>query len=137
VFRQRVNQAGLSGCILADSAGTAAYHIGEPPDPRACRVASQRGYDLTGLRARQLDPGDFARFDYIVVMDIDNLRKIARVCPPEYGHKVKLFTEFCSKGACTIEDPYLGGTDDFLYMLDRIEDGVDGLLKHVTREIGN
>jgi protein-tyrosine phosphatase len=135
VFRQHVKQAGLADRILVDSAGTAAYHTSEPPDSRARRVALQRGYDLTGLRARQVDRTDFAEFDYIVVMDLENLRALAPLCPPEHGHKVKLFADYCSTGACTISDPYIGGPDDFAHMLDRIEDGADGLLRHIIREM--
>jgi protein-tyrosine phosphatase len=135
VFRQQVKQAGLSDRIAVDSAGTGAYHIGDPPDPRACRVASQRGYDLTRLRARQVDRNDFAEFDYIVVMDLDNMRALAPLCPPEHGHKVKLFTDYCSTGGPTISDPYTRGPEDFALMLDRIEDGADGLLRHIIREI--
>src|SRR6266571_4230919 len=52
VFRKLAAQAGLAQVILADSAGTHGYHIGEPPDPRAQDAAAKRGYDLSGLRAR-------------------------------------------------------------------------------------
>ena len=135
VFRQHVKQAGFADRILVDSAGTAAYHIGEPPDSRACRVALQRGYDLTGLRARQVEKRDFAEFEYIVVMDLENMRALAPLCPPEHGHKVKLFTDYCSTGACTISDPVIGGPQDFIHMLDRIEDGAQGLLRHIIREM--
>jgi protein-tyrosine phosphatase len=49
-----------------DSAGTADYHVGEPPDRRTVAAARRRGYDLGGLRARQVQSVDFARFKYVL-----------------------------------------------------------------------
>ena len=69
VFRHRVAQAGLADAILADSAGTHAYHVNEPPDRRARAAAQRRGISLDDIRARRVDEGDFARFDYVVAMD--------------------------------------------------------------------
>lgn len=131
VFRQYVKQAGLAQRIVIDSAATADYHVGEPPDPRACRVASLRGYDLTRMRARQVTEQDFAKFDYILTMDVENLRALLRLCPQEHGRKVTLFTDFCSTSRCTIPDPYIGGREGFEHMLDLIEDAAHGLLRHM------
>lgn len=136
VFRQLVKEAGLAEHIVVSSAGTRVGRTGEAPDPRARRVAAKRGYDLTKLRTRRLRKSDFADFDYIVVMDLENMRALAPLCAAEEGHKVKLFTDFCSKGDRTIVDPYFGGEKDFAHMLDRIEDGATGLLHHIMRRLG-
>ena len=135
VFRQYVKQAGLARNIVVDSAGTSDYRIGEAPDARACDVASQRGYDLSGLRARQIEQKDLDEFDYIVAMDVDNIRALAPLCSPEHGRKVSLLTDYCSKPACTVPDPYTGGPEDFVHMLNLIEDAADGLLQHIMREL--
>ena len=135
VFMQHVKEAGLEGRIVADSAGTGDYHVGEPPDERACETAARRGYDLSGLRARQVTRNDFAEFDYILAMDNENLRSLKRFCPPEHGHKVKLFTEYCSQGACAVPDPYGGGPQGFEHVLDLIEDSSHGLLDHLRTEL--
>jgi protein-tyrosine phosphatase len=137
ILRQYVKEAGLSERIVVDSAGSADYHAGEPPDPRACLVAANRGYDLSRLRARQINEHDFARFDYILAMDVKNLRALKRYCPPEYGFKVTLFTDYCSRAVSTIVDPYNGGLDEFVRMLDVMEDAASGLLQHLRREIGD
>ena len=134
VFTQYVKEAGLEKRIVADSAGTGDYHIGEPPDARACEAAARRGYDLRKLRARQVNRDDFTKFDYILAMDNDNLRALKRFCPPEHGRKVMLFTEFCSTGACAVPDPYGGGPDGFERVLDLIEDAARGFLDHVREE---
>ena len=52
--------------IELDSAGTADYHVGEPPDRRTVAAARRRGYDISGLRARQVQPADFDRFDFVL-----------------------------------------------------------------------
>src|SRR6187455_119567 len=62
--------------IEVDSAGTADYHVGEPPDRRTVAAARRRGYDLSGLRARQMQPADFDRFDYVLAMDRGNLAEL-------------------------------------------------------------
>src|SRR3990170_5020709 len=79
VFRHSVQQAGLEHLIECDSAGTHDYHIGEPPDVRAQRAASRRGYDMSGLRGRQVGRKDFERFDYVLAMDGHNLALLARI----------------------------------------------------------
>src|SRR4030095_8242179 len=59
--------------LEVDSAGTADYHVGEPPDGRTIVAARRRGYDLSGLRARQVTSADFSAFDYVLAMDRANL----------------------------------------------------------------
>lgn len=131
VFRHYVREAGLEGEIESDSAGIGDYHIGEPPDLRACRHAAQRGYDLTPLRARQVRKQDFADFDYVLAMDEDNVRMLKRWCPREHAHKLKLLSDFCSTGACEVPDPYAGGPQGFELVLDLVEDAAQGLLRHI------
>lgn len=81
VFRQRVEQAGLGSRIEIDSAGTGDWHVGKAPDSRACAAAGKRGYRLTALRARQVQPEDFLRFDLILAMDHDNLARLEALRP--------------------------------------------------------
>ena len=69
VLRAKLQQSGLQGRVVVDSAGTHNYHPGEPPDTRTQRHAAQRGYDLSDLRARQITDADFARYDLILAMD--------------------------------------------------------------------
>jgi len=62
----------LHDLVAVDSAGTHAYHVGEPPDSRAQLTAQRRGVDLSTLRARRVDVSDFEHFDYVLAMDRDN-----------------------------------------------------------------
>jgi protein-tyrosine phosphatase len=68
VFRYHAEQAGLAGRLEIDSAGTHAYHVGEPADHRARAAAERRGMSLDGIRARRVSAQDFQRFDYIIAM---------------------------------------------------------------------
>jgi protein-tyrosine phosphatase len=115
-----------------DSAGTHNYHPGEAPDPRSQAHALRRGYDLSDLRARQLQPRDFAAAQLILVMDWDNLKRVQALCPPEYQHKLRRLTEFCQHhDSPVVPDPYYGEAGGFDSVLDLVEDACDGLLHHV------
>ncbi len=136
VFRQLVDQAGLSQHIVIDSAGTHNYHPGEPPDTRSQRHAARRGYDLSDLRARQLIRSDFDQTDLLLAMDWDNLALAESMCPPIHQRKLRRFTEFCVKhDAAVVPDPYYDGDAGFEHVLDLIEDASAGLLIHITQRL--
>lgn len=85
-FRAEAAKAGLQ--VTADSAGTADYHVGEAPDPRAIRTAARFGVDISGYRGRQATAEDFQRFTHIFAADHSNLRNLQRMSrsriPPGY-----------------------------------------------------
>lgn len=133
VFRQKVQALGLADHITVDSAGTHNYHPGSPPDNRSQAHASLRGYDLSDLRARQVVPEDFDRYDLILVMDHDNQRNVLGVCPPAHHSKVQRLTTYCVRhNSPVVPDPYYGGGQGFEHVLDLIEDACDGLIRHLA-----
>ena len=135
VFRRAVESAGLEQKILIDSAGTHDYHVGHPPDRRTQLAAVQRGYDLAGLRARQVTRKDFVEFDYIVAMDRDNLSELRRLAPPQHHGKLSLFMEYASaRRGEEVPDPYYGETQGFELVLDMAENAAAGLLEHIKKE---
>lgn len=132
VFRHLVERQGLGGKIVIDSAGTHDYHIGDPPDARSQAAAAHRGYDLSGLRARQITAGDFTEFDYVLAMDDANLHLLRQQCPDEYRGRLKLFLEFAGDcGLREVPDPYYGGAQGFERVLDLVENAAQGLLRHI------
>ena len=135
VFRHLVEQEGLADRVLIDSAGTGEWHVGAPPDARACKAAANRGYDLTKLRARLVTRQDFETFDYVLAMDDENVRALERIAPRELRHKIRLFTAFGSKRAAGVPDPYGGGPHGFEVVLDLVEDAAQGLLRRVRSEL--
>ena len=129
IFRKLVAEAGMSETILADSAGTHGYHIGEPPDRRAQASAADRGYDLSSLRARRVERADFQRFDLIVAMDRGHFTILSRMAEPSAAHKLKLMMSYAGGfEEEDVPDPYYGGPQDFERVLDMLEDAARGLL---------
>lgn len=134
VFEHQVAEAGLSDSFEADSAGTAAWHIGRPPDARSVSVAARRGIDLTAQRARQVTQEDFARFDLILAMDHANLAALREIVPNEHSHKIELFLDSVPDGPQReVPDPYYGGDDGFEQVLDLVEDGSRTLLARLNQ----
>jgi protein-tyrosine phosphatase len=112
-----------------DSAGTADYHIGAPPDPRSQRAALRRGIDISDLRARRITVEDFARFDLILAMDADNLRELQALRPRNSHAAVKLFLEYAPNGRLSdVPDPYYGDAAAFEEVLDLTTAAARGLL---------
>ncbi len=137
VFRDMVEAAGLAGRVQVDSAGTHAYHVGEPPDRRSTQAARQRGFELKDLRARKLTATDFQEFDLLLAMDRGHLDLMARACPPEYRQRLALFLSFAPQLKLQdVPDPYYGPGDGFERVLDMIEAGSAGLLAHVRDRLG-
>ena len=132
VFSQQVANAGLSGLIDVDSAGTSGWHINEPPDSRSSAEAADYGYDLSFIRSRKVEPEDYVRQDLLLAMDQNNLDDMRRDCPPEHRHKIKLFLEFASDlSTGEVPDPYYGGDEGFTRVLTLVETGGMALLQHL------
>ena len=124
VFRQLVDAAGLAANIATDSVGTGSWHIGDSPDPRAVAAAKARGYDLTPLRGRQLQQGDFESFDLLLAMDQGHYDHLADRCPSGAIERIRMFLELTpDTGRTNVPDPYYGGMEDYELALDLIERG--------------
>src|SRR5262245_18555108 len=114
VFRAIVERDAPKLNIEIDSAGTAGYHIGAPPDPRTQEAARRRGYDLSVLRARQVALSDFEHYDLILAMDRENVANLQAVAPSAARQKVKLFLEYITdRDTHEVPDPYYGGPNGF------------------------
>lgn len=134
VLEKFINNEGLSEIIEVDSAGTGDWHIGEAPDRRSAAAAAQRGYDLSPFRARQVQPTDFERFDYILAMDRQNLKELRALSPQAHKTKLRLLLDFADSGHDAVPDPYYSGQDGFELVLDLVEDACRSLLRHIKRE---
>ena len=134
VFRHYVERAGLAEFILIDSAGTHDYHIGEPPDTRTQHAARQRGYEMGGLRGRQVQSADFERFDYVLAMDKANLVILQYLTPRGCKTKAQLFLDYARHHKeSEVPDPYYGGVQGFEHVLDMVEDAAQELLQHIRQ----
>ena len=119
VFRHLLKREAPQLRVEVDSAGTADYHVGDPPDPRSQRAALGRDIDMSGLRARQISPEDFMRFDFILAMDRDNLDDLRGLRPADSRAQLKLFLEY-AQGFDDLDmpDPYYGDAGAFERVLD-------------------
>ncbi len=119
-----------------DSAGTAAYHVGQAPDARTRAAALRRGYDLSLLRARVVEPRDFDQFDLILAMDRENLSELRGRAPRSAHERIRLFLEFAPElGATDVPDPYYGAANGFEEVLDLVEAASRGLLRHLRQSM--
>ena len=123
--------------IEFDSAGTADYHVGEPPDRRTVAAARRRGYELAHLRARQVQPDDFDRFDFVLAMDRANFAELSDRRPRSATARVGLFLEYAPEtGFAEVPDPYYGGVEEFERVLDLCEAAARGMLASLVNEKG-
>lgn len=128
VFRAKVAHRGLERLFSIDSAGTSDWHIGSPPDNRSAAAAKERGISMEGLTARQLEPADFDRFDYIWAMDKTNLRDAEALQPASSKARLELFMSYATDWPNEVPDPYYGGNQGFERVLDMLEDASDCFL---------
>jgi protein-tyrosine phosphatase len=136
VFRKLVEQHGLLDQIEIDSAGTHAYHVGSPPDERAQQAASRRGINMSDMRGRRIDEGDFYIFDYVLAMDESNEYHLREMAPAEEIHKIELFLNYApQRSESEVPDPYYGGHTGFEKVLDMIEDASEGLLADIKSRL--
>ncbi|NCY17226.1 MAG: low molecular weight phosphotyrosine protein phosphatase [Actinobacteria bacterium] len=141
IMRALVEQAGLSRQIHIDSAGTASWHRGEPPDARAVAEAARRGVELQS-RASSFHRGDTHAYDLVLAMDHSNLADLHDLTPePELRGRIMLLRSFDpALGADdphdgAVPDPWAGGPDGFAEVYDLIEAACAGLLEHLRTDL--
>jgi protein-tyrosine phosphatase len=136
VFRELVQQECVGARFDIDSAGTTDYHAGESPDARTVEVAARRGLQLAH-EARRVTELDFERFDYVVVMDRNNLASVQRLAERVRSKaEVHLLRSFDPEagGELDVPDPYFGGSRGFEDVHDMVERACRGLLAHIRSE---
>lgn len=134
VFKHIIESRGLAGFFEVDSAGTHAYHVGEPADKRMKAHASKRGYQLTSI-SRKFEPNiDFDYFDLIIGMDDENIRNLKIKARNDADlMKIHKMTDFRKTfNYSEIPDPYYGGAEGFELVIDLLEDSCEGLLEKLA-----
>lgn len=115
-----------------DSAGTLAYHQGEPADPRMIKHAGERGYKVDSV-ARKITEDDLEFFDVILVMDYNNrLDTLDLAKNTEQVNKVVLMTQFANADneVDQIPDPYYGGEEGFDHVIDLLEECIRNMINY-------
>jgi len=134
LFRTRIGALGLADRFNADSAGTADYHIGEPPSTPAVRIAAEHGIDISPLRARRLERADFGRFDFVIAMDGGHLRAIRALAPKASRARLGLLLDYApDQRLREVPDPYYGDDEDYRRTFALIAAGIDGLVRALVQ----
>lgn len=130
-FRAAAGAAGLN--VRIDSAGTAGYHIGDPPDPRAIRTAARHGVDIAGYRGRQAEPQDFAAFTHIFALDRHNLRDLEAIAPLHHNAQLGLLLDLVSgREGDPVADPYYGDEEGFEVTWAEVSAAAQALVARLT-----
>ena len=130
-FRAEAERQGLD--VEVDSAGTGDWHVGRSPDPRATAVARRNGVDISHLRARQVAPDDFLRFDHIVALDAENFANLKRLEPNGAKAQLSLLLDHVEgrKGEA-VADPYYGESEHFEVTWRDVTEGARGLARKIA-----
>jgi len=131
LFRFFIQERGLAGKYQLDSAGTSAYHVGEPPDRRMRQVAGEHGFEYTG-KARQFKRGDLDAYDLIIAMDESNYRNLASLAWEQgQAEKIHMLRAFDPQGSADLDvpDPYYGGLEGFQVTFQIVKRSCEGLLE--------
>jgi len=132
VMRKLVAEQGREDEFVIDSAGTGAWHVGNPPDSRATAAAAARNIPLES-RARQVTVDDFDEYDLIIAMDSDNQEDLVRLTGGD-DSKVRLLRDYADGGGKGVPDPYYGGDDGFEEVLDIVVRNSAALLEEIDRQ---
>jgi protein-tyrosine phosphatase len=136
VMRSVLREAGLDSRVEVDSAGTGAWHVGEPADSRARAAARRRGIELQSI-ARQVTREDLDDFDLVLAADAENQRALLGLAGDDRGRRVKIrrLREFdpvsVRTGELDVPDPYYGAAGGFDEVLDIVDAACRGLLAEI------
>ena len=131
ILKSKVNHLDVE----VDSAGTAAYHIGEQPDIRSIEIAKKYGIGLSNQRARQFSINDFDEFDKIYAMDTSNYANIIALARDESDRdKVDLIlNESNPKSFESVPDPYYGGSNGFQDVFQMLDDACNKIVENLEK----
>lgn len=136
VVDKHLHLAGLSEIISTESAGTHGYHVGEPPDQRAQAAALDLGLDISQDLSRQLNKEDFHHFDFILVMDERNRADALRLAPRDAKASLRLIMDYAPEyGLSEVPDPYYGGDEGFLRVLDMLDHAAQALVIELRQHL--
>ena len=134
-FSRACEEAGLD--CRVDSAGTADWHRGKPPDARAQAIALRNGCDISGLRARQVGPRDFHDFTHVLALDHDNLRRLRDLKPEGAAARLSLLLDHLpGREGEAVADPYYGDDSGFAATWAEVSNAAQALVSSLARTPG-
>ena len=137
VLAHRLDQEGLSDRVRVDSAGTGAWHEGEPPDPRSVAAAARHGIPLRGGR-RLGRVGACRGFACSLTVWEPNPGAWRYLeSESDGGAALSLFRAFDphQDGDLDVPDPYYGGPDGFDLMFEMVDRTCAAFVEHLLSEL--
>jgi protein-tyrosine phosphatase len=136
VFQHLVNERELQPYFYIDSAGTSAWHIGEPANSKSRQTASKHGIELNS-RARKFEPADLEEYDLILAMDRENLQNIRQLDNQNrFSDKIQLMRDYDPQpGDDEVPDPYYGGMDGFQHVFEVVRRSCEALLDELEESL--
>ena len=132
-FLSIVSKQELSDFFEIDSAGTHAYHIGNPPDSRSQQTARKYGIDLSNQRARQVHESDFYYYDHIIAMDTDNIEILKSISPTDSQSQIKLLLDYLPDASLqSVPDPYFEGKFDEVF--EMVYEACTSFLENIVKK---
>lgn len=127
ILREKYRQKGISATV--DSCGFESFHIGDPPDPRAQKIAKRNGIDISGLRARLFSRNDLESFDKIFVMDRGHYHSIMRYTNTEEERRKIDFVQnvVYPRQDKPVNDPYYDDITAFETVYDQLNEACDAI----------
>tara|TARA_B100001115_G_C15814550_1_gene404251 strand:+ start:1075 stop:1530 length:456 start_codon:yes stop_codon:yes gene_type:complete len=121
--------------IEIDSAGTASYHIGNPPDYRSIKIAKKYRIDISKQSARKITKEDFEIFDIIYAMDLNNYNDIIKMTNnPIHKEKVRvILNEIYPKMNHSVPDPYYGGENGFQDVYNLLDRACNKIIEKIEK----
>ena len=131
VLKDMVKKAGLEREFEIASAATDTDELGNPVYPPSRKLLERHGIDCSGKRARLLTAADYERYDLIIGMDEENMRKLRRRYGPDPAGKLHALMEYAGKPGQPVADPWY--TRDFERTWQDVTAGCSGLLRQLTK----
>jgi len=129
VFKNMLVQKGLSDRFLVASAATDNWHLGQPPHKGTIAELAKNNISLHGKQAQKLTVQDINTFDYIVLMDSENVEDVKRY----FGVTLPRLLDFAPQANTKdVPDPYYNGNFDEVYRLVTL--GCQGLLDTILNK---
>lgn len=136
LMQHLVTEAGLQNYFYIDSAGTSAWHIGEPANSKTRSVAESHGVQIKS-RARKVDPRDLDEFDLLIAMDDENHQNLMRMAKTDAQRaricRMRDFDPTPEDGQ--VPDPYFGGLSGFEKVYQIVKRSCEHLLEELRPAI--
>lgn len=133
VMRNMISKAGLSREIYVESAATSTEELGNDIHSGTRAKLREMGIPFEKRHARQITPSDYREFDYLVVMDGNNIRNLRRIIGEDKDGKVYKLLDFTERRGEDIADPWYTGNFDETY--DDVDEGCRGMLDMLAEKI--